>query len=65
MLTYVMLTHDLLLSQSGHGPGAFSLLDDVLRNPDAWIPAVGAAMPEVLGELELVLTWAYPQLDNG
>lgn len=26
---------------------AFSLLDEVLRNPDAWIPAVGAAMPEV------------------
>lgn len=47
MLTYIMLTHDLLLSQSGHGPGAFSLLDEVLRNPDAWIPAVGAAMPEV------------------
>ena len=28
--------------------GAFSLLDEVLRNPDVWIP-VGAAMPEAPG----------------
>jgi len=30
---------------------AFSLLDEVLRNPDAWIPAVCAAMPEVKSHL--------------
>ncbi|CAK9027660.1 Uncharacterized membrane protein YlbC [Durusdinium trenchii] len=30
---------------------AFSLLDEVLRNPDAWIPATCAAMPEVKSDL--------------
>eukprot|EP00435_Cladocopium_sp_Y103_P016109 s691_g4.t1 len=45
---------------------AFSLLDEVLRNPDAWIPAVGAVMPEakIAGQAKESLREVVKQLGD-
>eukprot|EP00438_Fugacium_kawagutii_P005328 Skav210302 [mRNA] locus=scaffold475:162642:164912:- [translate_table: standard] len=46
-LSCLQAVHRVLHNILADPESAFSLLDEVLRDPDAWIPAVGAAMPEV------------------